>query len=149
MGATTQEAIRDGALHLLKQVAAARQAGSGVLDLDDLVGVTGAALDADLHQRIAERGPVHLTFVDGGPGTFHNEGLALTMPVGPVKLLLPARIAGRVVVDAEETRFEFDLAATITGKLLFMEMKLQRLEVSEHHVAVRMPGGVFDQEFTF
>lgn len=149
MGAQTTERIRDGALHLLAQVAAARQSGSGELDLEDMIRLTGATPDPELHRRICSRGAVVLDFGADGAGRFHNEGPTMSIPVGPVKLTVPGRLAGSVLSEGETTVFEFAAGATIVGKLLFMEMKLQRLEVSEHHVAVRMPGGMFDQEYRF
>jgi hypothetical protein len=149
MSALTSDEMKRRALHLLQRVAAIRAEGGGTLGMEELLELTGVEADPDVRRKMEARGHIRLDFGADGSGRFANEGPAFVVPFGPVKLTVPVRVGGRVRMLEAGTDFDFDPSTTIVGKLLFMEIKLQRLEVSEHHVAVRMPGGAFDQEFRF
>jgi len=141
--------LREKALAVLARFRDLREAGSGSLPMEEMLALLGAPEDPTLRARIEARGAIHVQFDGDGPGSFRNVGPAFTTPLGPGKLVVPGEIAGRVTWQDGAVSLDFDPQRTMLGKVLFLEVRLERVEVSERHVAVRFPGGVFDQEYSF
>ena len=149
MSAPDREEIRQKALAVLERVAQLRAAGGGSLPVAELLGVVGIAPEGALRTELERRGDLQLEFTADGGGTFRNAGPAFITPLGPAKLNVPPEIGGSLVWREDSLALEFDPARTMFAKALFLELRVQRLEISEHHVAVRFPGGTFDQEYLF
>lgn len=142
-------ALKEKAAALLAHVASLRRAGGGEVPLAELMEVLGVQPEGELRRQLEARGPMEVRFGEDGQGVFSNRGPAFSTPLGPAKLVVPGEIAGKLIVAEGALELDFDPQKTMCGKILVMEKKVQRLEVSDHHVAVRFPGGVFDQEWRF
>jgi hypothetical protein len=142
-------ALKERAVALLAHVASLRQAGGGEVPLAELMEVLGVEPEGELRSQLEARGPMEVRFGEDGHGSFSNRGPAFSTPLGPAKLIVPGEIAGTLILSEGALELDFDPQKTMCGKILIMEKKVQRLEVSEHHVAVRFPGGLFDQEWRF
>lgn len=149
MIAADKTALRRRAREFLARLDAIREAGVGALPMDELFALCGLSMDGDGRRQLAARGPLEFAFDGNGCGTFCNEGPRVMMAVGPGELTVPRRIAGRVRAADTEAVFDFDREAAPVGRAFLMELALARIEVSEHHVALRTPGGTFDQEYRF
>ena len=126
-----------------------REAGGGSLPVAELIELVGVEPDPALLAQLQARGALEITFSDDGSGAFQNTGPTLTTHLGPAKLTVPREIAGSVKQQDGGLTLVFDQRKTMCAKVLFLELRVQRLEVSEHHVAVHFPGGAFDQEYRF
>ena len=71
------------------------------------------------------------------------------IPCGPGLLEVPPVLAGTVELNATQMVMSFEPDKQMVGKALFVELPVEKIEVSGHHVAVRLPGGIFDQEYEF
>jgi hypothetical protein len=141
--------MRERAAALLERVEGIHAGGSGDISMSDLFSLLGVDPTGPLQDQLAGRGPIELTFGSDGKGSFRNTGPALVAPVGPAKLNVPAEIGGKATWQARSLALEFDTNRAPVAKALILELRVQRLELSEHHAAVRFPGGTFDQEMKF
>jgi hypothetical protein len=126
-----------------------REARGGSLSAAELFALVGAPQDPRIRQMLESRGALEITFEDEHHGSFSNHGPALVIPVGPVRVHVPAQITGRLVMRGAEVTLDFDQAHTLVARIMVMEVKVKGVEVSPHHMAVRVPGGAFDQEYRF
>lgn len=126
-----------------------RASGGGSLSAAELFALVGAPQDPRIRQMLESRGNLDIAFEDEHHGRFANSGPALVIPVGPVRLHVPPKIAGRVGMRGGEVTLDFDPAQTLVARVMIMEVKVKSVEVSPHHMAVRVPGGAFDQEYRF
>lgn len=149
MMAVDRATLRGRARDFLARLRAIREAGAGALPMDDLFTLCGVSVGGVGQRQLAARGPLEFAFDGNGCGTFSNEGPRVMMAVGPGELTVPRRVAGRVRAADTEAVFDFDREAAPVGRAFLMELALTRIEVSEHHVALRTPGGTFDQEYSF
>jgi hypothetical protein len=141
--------IRDRARAVLECMERLRGSGGGCLPMDEMFELFGAPEDPAVRASLEARGAIVVQLSTPDEATFENTGPAFSAPIGPGKLKVPKRIAGTVVWNEQGVEFEFDPNQTMTGKVFFIELKVLRVEVSEHHVAVRFPNAVFDQEWKF
>jgi hypothetical protein len=126
-----------------------REAGGGSLSAAELFSLVGAPQDSRIRQLLESRGSLDIVFEDEHHGQFSNRGPALVIPVGPVRLHVPPKITGRVGMTGGQVTLDFDPAETLVARVMIMEVKVKSVEVSPHHMAVRVPGGAFDQEYRF
>lgn len=134
---------------MLSRLQTIRNTGEGDVAVAELLLLLGVDPEVDVQRQLESRGAIEFEFDGDGRGSFWNEGPPLSAPFGPGELIVPPKIAGRITLQDGEASFDFDEKTTIVGKALFLELKLQRVEVSEHHIAFRLPGGIFDQEYRF
>ena len=134
---------------LLSHIGEARVAGCGTISMEEFLAVIGTFATPEMKALVQARGDIEITFGADGQGTFCNSGPSFTTKVGVATLKVPRYIAGTVSRDEPGERLDFDADKTPIGKALFLEMGLEAVEISPHHVALRLPGGTFDQEFRF
>jgi len=138
--------MREKVQMLLARLEEIHASGSGEISVSEVFEVIGQPDDPRLREDLLARGSLEICRQNGDM-RFCNEGRAFKTPLGPGTLHVPCLLGGRVVRQGDGFSLEFDQDKTMVGKALFVELKLQRLEVSPRHVAVRLPGGVFDQEY--
>ena len=149
MAPPTAAEVKEKALALLARLDGIREAGGGTIPVEELLELVGVPADPQLQRDLAARGDLEVTFSDGAGGSFRNVGPAFTAEVGPLKLHVPAELSGQVAHKDHAATFHFNPRHSVTGKMLFIEVHVNCLEVSDHHVAVRVPGGLLDQEYRF
>lgn len=143
------EEMKQHALLFLEHLNGLRAAGGGTLAAAEVFDLVGTPSDAELVRQLEGRGELVLEFQPDGKGTFRNSGSSFSIPAGPIKLVVPTELTGTVACSETAAALNFHPAHTLVAKVLFMDVKLERIEVSEHHLAVRLPGGVFDKEYYF
>lgn len=141
--------IKEKALGLLARLGEIHAAGSGAIPMADLLKLFGTSTPRQVEADLSRRGDIELVFSGDGTGTFANSGPAFKTEFGPGDLVVPKEVGGTIRFTGSSAVLEFDQRRTMMGKALFLELKLQRVEVSEHHVAARLPGGLFDMEMQF
>lgn len=138
--------IRETVLALLVRLADIHSAGAGEVSVGEVFAVIGEPSDAGLRRDLEARGGLVFERANGCV-RFANSGPPFKTKLGPGTLHVPRELAGRLTRNGDACWLEFDQDKTMVGKALFVELKLQRLEVSPRHVAVRLPGGLFDHEY--
>ena len=141
--------VREKALALLACIRDMRASGRGELPLSELFEMLAPDADPAIRAQLEARGAIELEFGPDGGGRFSNSGPAVSVKYGPGELVVPPEIAGAISTDDTRLELDFDEGRAVVGKALFIELPVQRLEVSDHHVAVRLPGGIFDVERKF
>lgn len=149
MAPPTRAEMKARAQAFVAHLEGVRVSGGGSLSAAELFALVGAPQDPRIRQMLESRGALEIAFEDEHHGSFSNRGPALVIPVGPVRLHVPTKIAGRLAMRGGEVTLDFDPTQTLVARVMVMEVKVKGLEVSPHHMAVRVPGGAFDQEYTF
>ncbi len=139
--------VRQNVLSLLARLEQIHCAAGGEITVSEVFEVIGQPSDRALRRDLEARGCLTFEHADGGV-RFSNVGPAFKTKLGPGTLQVPGQLAGRLVRNGDGFWLEFDQDKTMIGKALLLELKLQRLEVSPRHVAIRLPGGLFDHEYT-
>ena len=141
--------LKEKALAILDHVNVARSQGQGRFPISDLLKLFALTLPPEIERDLLARGDLEFLFPEGSRGSFTNAGAPLSLPYGPGKLLFPRQLAGQAHCEVETLDMIFDSSRTMLAKALFIEVKLQRIEVSHRHLAVRLSGGLFDLEYEF
>ena len=149
MATLSREERKEKALRVLARLEEIRQAGAGSISAAEVFEMVGAPSDPAVHSRLEGRGPLDIRFESDGSGQFSNHGPAFSLPIGPAKLNVPPELGGTIRLDQNGAVFGFDPQRTLVARALLLELKLQRIEISDHHIALRLPGGMFDQEYHF
>jgi len=141
--------LKQKALAVLDRLSRIQRDGQGAIAMEDLLKLFGPLPSEELARHLRARGAIELQFADGKQGVFRNSGPAFWAKYGPGELGMPAELAGTITVDGNSAVLVFDPAKTMVAKALLVELKLQQIEVSDHHAALRLPGGMFDHEIAF
>ena len=143
------EEIRRRAKHLLNRITIIRDAGQGGISTLELLELADIPLDEALRRKIEARGEIVLSYRTPTSGSFINTGNAFMVPMGPMKLQVPVELSGTFTDCDGCLTLNLDSGHTFSGKVLFMEMKVKSLEVSDSHVAIRFPTKALDREIVF
>ena len=141
--------VKSKALEVLSQVQAIKEAGEGTISMQHLLSLLDSSPDPELRGQVAARGPIEAQIGEDGSGAFRNVGPEFSAPLGPGTVTVPREVAGRITCVDSSVVLDFHADKTLIGEALWVQMPLERIEISDHHVAVRLPGGIFDQEYKF
>ncbi len=148
MAHRTPEELKEKALAVMARLREIKEAGRGTIPIQDLLNLFGTPSSPELLASLKARGQLEFVFKNGD-GTFRNQGPAFSTEFGPGLLEVPPVLAGTVELNATQMVLSFEPEKRMVGKAMFVELDVEKIEVSEHHVAVRLPGGIFDQEYQF
>jgi hypothetical protein len=140
-----QPELHEPVLQLIRQIAQAHRAGSGQIGLFATVQLFGLPLKPEEEAMLQQRGDLVLRKESGSQGSFENQGSELKFKQGLATVTVPRLVNGTYLSLRDSVSLTFDPSHTISGRVLFVQVKLEDIRADQERLDIDLSGDAFDQ----
>lgn len=132
-------------MKLIGQVHEAHSAGSGRIDLLEVVRMFAVQLKPEHEEKVRQRGDLAFTRSDDSSGAFENDGPRMEFKVSVATIKVPKLLSGTYVSSADSFKLMLASDHTITGHYLLFKKSLKSVAADQDRIDVDISGQEYDR----